>query len=151
MFGTIFGILLIIILLVILLWPYIGRWVAPVVERWMIRRFEDQMRRMAGMPTRKEESKMRKEAKKRAGNRRQTSEGEWDAFRDRRSSYERGAAKGRSHEPIIPKEYAEDVEFVEIKSYSEETVVSVDKAPEGDEHIMIESQVEDAEYVEIKK
>ena len=52
-----------------------------------------------------------------------------------------------SRGPIIPKEYAEDVEFIEIKEYSEKEVV---KTPEGKE-IYHESQVSDVEYVDIKK
>ena len=50
-------------------------------------------------------------------------------------------------EPIIPKEYAEDVEFVEIKEYSE-TTIETHKATSSVKYH--ESQVSDAEWVEIK-
>lgn len=50
-------------------------------------------------------------------------------------------------EPVIPKEYAEDVEFTEVRSYSEEEKIG------GESSIRYahESQVSDAEIIEIKK
>ena len=99
---------------------------------------------MAGMPTRKEERKMRKETEKA---RKKGAAGGWDAFRDRRNGHEDSSGGRRG--PIIPKDYAEDVEFVEIKSYSEETVVRRDAAPDGGERIVVESQIEDVEFTEI--
>lgn len=50
--------------------------------------------------------------------------------------------------PVIPKEYAEDVEFTEIRSYSEESVIAGDG---GEVRYASESQVSDAEILEIKK
>jgi len=48
------GVFLIILLLLLILWP----WISPYVTRWirmfMARRAEDMMRRMMGMPSRKE-------------------------------------------------------------------------------------------------
>lgn len=138
-----FGVLLVIFILLALLWPYVSKWIGPVVQRWMVGRFEDQMRRMAGMPTRKEERKMRKKAEKQ---RRAAGEADgWSAFRNRRSS-----APGPGAKPIIPKEYAEDVEFVEVKSYSEQTEIKVEDTGSGS-RIVEESQIEDAEYIEIKE
>lgn len=53
-----------------------------------------------------------------------------------------------SDEPLIPKEYAEDVDFVEIKSYSEKIEISQD----SDEiQYKEERQVSDAEYTIIKE
>ena len=136
-----FGVLLVIFLLLVLIWPYVSKWFGPALQRWMMGRIEDRMRRMAGMPTRKEERKMRRQAQKK----RQGGHAVRDAFRDRRT----GASR-RSSGPIIPKEYAEDVEFVEMKTYSEETVITHDTDAAGKTRVKIESQIEDAEYVEIK-
>lgn len=92
------------------------------------------------MPTRKEERKMHRKARK---NRGAGASDSWDAFRDRRQG---AYSRADRREPIIPKEYAEDVEFVEIKSFSEETVVTTEHKSDGKERVVVESQVEDAEY-----
>lgn len=54
----------------------------------------------------------------------------------------------RRRESVIPKEYAEDVEFVEIKEF---TSVKEAYGPEKGKTIVTESQVSDAEWVEIKE
>lgn len=56
-----------------------------------------------------------------------------------------GFRRGRS-ESIIPKEYAEDVEYVEIKEFTGH----IEKDAENNT-TYTESQVSDAEWVEIKK
>ena len=133
----------------LLLWPYISRWILPAVQRWSMRRLEDHFRRMTGQPTRKEERKMHRKAEK---ERRRGVRDGWGAFRDRRTQGTGNYGQhSRRHEPIIPKEYAEDVEFVEIKSYSEETVAIRENNADGKAKVKVESQIEDAEYVEIKK
>ena len=53
----------------------------------------------------------------------------------------------RSHEPIIPKEYAEDVEFTETINYSQNDVRFDSKPTVETYH---ESQISDAEWTEIK-
>lgn len=68
-------------------------------------------------------------------------------------SHYRGASTGQKRRqpsggPVIPKEYAEDVEYTEIRSYSEDTVIADDG---GELHYASESQVSDAEILEIKK
>ena len=52
-----------------------------------------------------------------------------------------------AHHPIIPKEYAEDVEFIETIDYSETDVIS---HKDDSTEIYHESQISDAEWVEIK-
>lgn len=126
--GTFFGILVIIFLAWLLLRPLL----APYLQRWFMHSMENRLRRMAGMPSRKEEKRQRK----------------------RRTSYSqsnRQTHKSKTREPIIPKEYAEDVEFVEIKSYSETTIISGEN-PKGEKKtkIVVESQIEDVEFVEYK-
>lgn len=131
------GVALIIFLLILLLWPTIMKW----IRAYMARRAEDFIRNATGMPPRpgsRQERKQRERA--------QTAS-------DSGSRYGRRARKSgwsmSPDEPIIPKEYAEDVEFVETKDYSETTVGDID----GDGHTRVryhESQVTDVEWEEIK-
>ena len=73
--------------------------------------------------------------------------GEW--FYDTGERRRRQQQRRRSgREPLIPKEYAVDVEFVEIKDYSSATVIGEDNS--GRQQVYNESQVSDAEYVMIK-
>lgn len=124
--------LLIICIVLFLLWPTIKKWLA----RYMAHKTEDFIRSATGMPPR-------------------------DKGRGRGSSAPGGASYSRegrqrgprrdprqSAEPIIPREYAEDVEFVESVEYSE-TRIREDYA-DGSRRVVTESQVSDAEYVEIK-
>lgn len=127
------------IILLVILWPAIMRAVAPYIQNWIMGRVEDRFRKMAGMPTRKEEKRA---AKQRAKNGGRTAE----AFRKASRSSRGGHGP---HDPIIPKEYAEDVDFVEIKTFSHTEVVAESK--EGNEQIVYESQVEDVEFIEIKR
>lgn len=129
--ATFFGILLIIFIAIPLLWQFIS----PLFQRWLMGKMEDRFRHMAGMPSRKEEKRAR----------RRRSPGSGSA-----SSRQTRNAHPKSHEPIIPKEYAEDVEFVEYVSYSE-TTVEEHVEPDGSKtRVVTESQIEDAEFVEIK-
>lgn len=124
------AILLFVVLFVWLVWPYITRW----LKRKAIERAEDYMRASMGMPPRD---------KKRNGRAREE---------NRRGEYyqreERYRHAGDGKEPLIPKEYAEDVEFVETKDYSDTDVRTEGKETRKTYH---ESQISDAEFVEIKK
>lgn len=118
---------LIIILVLFLAAPYIWRWLQPYIIRWGQRRAEDYMRQAMGMPPR--------DKKKSAGRR----------SRQTPPPPPRGKRKEEEDE-LIPKEYAEDVEYTEFHSYSEETVIAAD----GDKTaFQRESQVSDAEIIEI--
>lgn len=101
-------IILVIILVCIVFWPWISKW----LRTFMMRRAEDSIRRMFGMPTRKEEEKARK----------------------RKGNFQRGAAYGEKGErgysassrestgaKIVKdmKMFAEDVDYVEIKDDSD--------------------------------
>lgn len=128
------GVIILIIILLFLLWPRIMAWLGPLFQRWAMRRVEKMVRNAAGMPPR-DDRRRKQSGKRRGGN-----EGKKTSRRQRPS------------EPIIPKEYAEDVEFTETVDYESDRVV----APDGEhvsEHIKIkvEQQVSDAEWVEIKK
>lgn len=98
----------------------------------MMRRTEDMLRKMAGAPSRKEEEKMRhRERKQRTGN------------------GQRHQETPDPHPARAMREVAEDVEFVEIKDYSEtEDILSPDGSSEHKEYH--ESQVEDIKFTEIK-
>ncbi len=105
------------------------------ISQWfrtfMAHRTEDAIRKMMGMPTRKEERKARRNAEKNAGR-----------------SYAAGHS-GREREnddsPLIPKEYAEDVEFYEIRDYSATETIIKDERGHTVYH---ESQVEEAVVIE---
>lgn len=126
---------LIVIILFIILWPRIWRWLSPYLARWAQRRTEDYLRRSMGMPPR---DKSRGKKSDKESSRQQSSGGSGFSFRSRR----------KASEPLIPKEYAEDVSFTEIRSYSEDTRMESDG--EG-VRFRTESQVSDAEILEIKK
>jgi len=131
---------LIIILLILLFWPYIMKWVG----RFMARRAEDYLRRATGMPPRPGSRAARKEESRRKADRQ-------DGRRSYRS-YRSGGSRGYERDsdgPIIPREYAEDVEFVETKDYSESTI-SDDRDGIRKETRYRESQVSDVEWEEIK-
>lgn len=127
-------IIIISIILLFWMWPYIMRLLAPYFQNWIVGKMEDRMRRMMGMPTRKEE---RKAARK----------------KEKEEKKERGKGKsqpsGQSRRgKIIPPEYAEDVEFVEYKNVSETEIIK--ESPEGKTEYYYESQIEDVEFIEIK-
>lgn len=129
----------ILILLVVVL-PYVYRWLRPYIYRWMQRRAENYMRRAMGMPPRGKSDSNKKDRSQRREEARGRSRGEGPEYGRR--------AYASPDEPLIPKEYAEDVAFTEIHSYSEDTVIGEE---EGHVRVKVESQVSDAEIIEIKK
>lgn len=119
--------------------PLLWRWLKPYFYRWMQRRTEDYVRNAMGMPPRD------KNRKSSSGERRQSyySSGSYGA---RSGSRKRGG--DYSSGPLIPKEYAVDVEYTEIRSYSNEQVIASDGTRVS---YRVESQVSDAEIIEIRK
>ena len=127
------GILILVVLFFWLLWPKISRW----LKRKAMERAEDYMRASMGMPPRNKKRDKSRQNKEYEGN---TSYG-----RQRRNPF---GPERYTEEPIIPKEYAEDVEFTEMKDYSE----SYKNNKEGEKtETYHESQISDAEWTEIKK
>lgn len=124
---------LIIIILLIFGIPYIWRWLRPYFLRWMQRRAENYFRKAMGVPPR-DKSRSDRENYRQSTN---SSSGY------RRYSRQRQANNG----PVIPKEYAEDVEFTEVRSYSKEHTIADGETVAYKR----ESQVSDAEIIEIKK
>lgn len=129
--------LFLIILVIVLLWPFLR----PYLMRFMSHRAEDMVRRRMGMPSRKEEEKLRKQSQ------------------EKRSSRQSGRYSAQSG-PIIPHEYAEDVDYTEIRDYSQTDVNVTDNSTQTHtsrhrsffRHTShsVESQVEDAEFTEIR-
>lgn len=125
--------LAILILVVIFFWL-----IAPAIMRWArrkaIKRTQDYIFRSMGL----DPDELRKNRSKSASS----------ASSGSRQSRSRQHGRNQGSESIIPKEYAEDVEFVEIKDYSE-TEVRIKNGQNV--KIYKESQVSDVEWVEIKK
>lgn len=133
-----------IILAIVALWLIFS----PVIKPWLQRRarekMADFMRAQMGMPTGKEQRK----AERRQRNDRRKS------FWSRPAS-SASESKGRAPEEIIPREYAVDVEYTEIKTFSQTVIAEEDPtsqsgAGKGSQKIVVESQVSDVEYTEIK-
>ncbi|MBD5356976.1 MAG: hypothetical protein HDR88_08255 [Bacteroides sp.] len=141
------GIFLIIIVVVILCWPWISRW----FKQMLANRTEDYIRKATGMPPRpgsKEERRQQRASQQSQYRDSDTSSSFYGSSSDTRSrSRSRGRGRQYYNEPLIPREYAEDVEFVEIKNFSE-TIIGEKERPEKQYH---ESQVTDVDWVDIKK
>lgn len=130
------GILVLVILFLWVVWPVIAKW----LKRKAMERAEDYMRRQMGMPPR---SKKWKDGREQAG--REQAYRRSGYGRERRNPF---AQDRYGREPLIPKEYAEDVEFVETKNYSSAET----RIHQGtDTKIYHESQISDVEWTEIKK
>ena len=127
------GILVAIVIFFWLIWPVIARW----LKRKAMERTEDYIRASMGMPPRDK------------------NRGKGKDQRDQRDSFYRQQQRNHSQnhrspdEPIIPKEYAEDVEFVETKEYSSETRIHADGKTTIETYH--ESQISDVEWTEVKK
>ncbi len=119
--------------------PLLWKWLKPYFFRWMQHRTEDYVRRQMGMPPRDKSKKSRSEGRSQA----YSSSGGYNsgpAYRKRGRYYSSG--------PLIPKEYAVDVEYTEIRSYSSEETIASDGQSV---RYTVESQVSDAEIIEIRK
>lgn len=126
------GILILIVMFFWLIWPVLSRW----LKRKAMEKAEDYMRSSMGMPPRdKKRNSGRKQENRTSGQTYYRTGGQ--------NSYSR-----QNHGPIIPKEYAEDVEFTETIDYSQ----TESRYRSGDKiETYHESQISDAEWIEIKK
>ena len=131
------GIFLLVVLGFWLLWPIVAKW----LRRQAANKAEDFIRNATGMPPRPGSRRDRRERRERERN--GNNEEDYYAYRSR----QRKTRYTTDNEPLIPKEYAEDVEFVEIKEFSSTESKKVSETGE----IYFESQISDAEYTEIKK
>lgn len=133
-------IFLIIVILLIICWPSISRW----LRRFLANRTEDYLRKATGMPPRPGSREERR--RRRNSGYEGTADGGYSSSTHTSSSRRRRAPERGYGGPIIPPEYAEDVEFVETKNFSETTIGDTGKRASG----YHESQVSDVEWVEVK-
>lgn len=135
---------LLILILIFIGVPLIWRWLKPYFFRWAQHRTEDYVRRQMGMPPR-DKSKSRAQQSKQS----QYSSGGYSSGSYSSNSYgDSRRSRGHSSGPLIPKEYAVDVEYTEIRSYSSEETIAADG---GGVRYTVESQVSDAEIIEIRR
>ena len=132
------GILILVVVFFWIVWPYIARW----LKRKAMERAEDYMRVSMGMPPRDKKKKNKGSGEEAPGG----------AYyqRERRNPF---GPERYGREPIIPKEYAEDVEFTETVDYSETRInlENKEKSEHKTRERFHESQISDAEWTEIKK
>ena len=135
-----FAILLLIVTVIWLFWPVVSRW----LRRKAAEKTEDYIRNAMGMPPRPGSSAERRQ--RRAGAKTRNN-GKSDETADS-GDYRGNSYNRRQNSPLIPKEYAEDVEFVETKDYSSTSTVETPKGVK--QQTFHESQVSDAEWTDIK-
>lgn len=108
----------------------------------MARKVEDMLRDAAGMPPRPGSRKAKKETRQNGENDSPFNfSGYYRNRNNRRQTYTSG--------PIIPKEYAEDVDFVETKDFSQSEIDPSGQSASSRQE-WHESQVSDVEWEEIK-
>ncbi len=99
-------------------------------------RAEDFVRSQVGAPSRKEEKRARRNEEK-------------------RTKYRYSSTRHRPSHIPFPKEYAEDVEFTEYKEFSQTVITGTPgktkfKQSSFSKTTVIESQIEDVEFIELK-
>ncbi len=134
---------LLILILIFIGVPFLWKWLKPYFFRWAQHRTEDYVRRQMGMPPRDRNNSRSQQRQSYA-----SSSGYSQSAYSQRAYGGQRRSRGYSSGPLIPKEYAVDVEYTEIRSYSsEETIASDGK----NVRYTIESQVSDAEIIEIRR
>lgn len=131
------------LLILFLIWLIFGRQIKAWFVSFMARRTEDYIRKAAGLPPRPGSREDRRRRRRQKGA---------DSSHDESFTFYRSPHRENHrdpNEPLIPKEYAEDVEFVETISYSQATTIGV-KESTGTRTFYHESQVSDVEWEEIK-
>lgn len=74
----------------------------------------------------------------------------YERARRQQQQQRRRRSSGSRREHIIPPEYAEDVSFTEIRSYSSDTSVGAHvEAPDTSARVQVEEQVSDVEWTDI--
>lgn len=136
--------LLILILLFIGV-PLLWRWLKPYFFRWMQRRTLNYIFNSMGASPQgrgNSRSRQRQSYSSSAGHKAQGAYSSSDPYDARQRS------RRHSSGPLIPKEYAVDVEYTEIHSYSSEQTIASDGQSV---RYAVESQVSDAEIIEIRR
>ena len=149
---------IIFLIILFLIWLIFGERIKRWMAGYMARRTEDYLRKAAGLPPRPGSKEARRQERARENvNSGQTSSAYGNS--DRASAYSdsrrtSGSSRRRRRTastysgPLIPKEYAVDVEFVETINYSE-TTIGVDRDRQK-ETVYHESQVSDVEWEDIR-
>ena len=139
---------LLILILIFIGVPLLWRWLKPYFFRWAQHRTEDYIRSQMGMPPRDRNRSRSQQRQSYASSERNS----WSGYSSGGYSGDpyarRSRGRGYSSGPLIPKEYAVDVEYTEIRSYSSEEAIASDGKSV---RYIVESQVSDAEIIEIKK
>lgn len=125
------GIFLIVLILIFALAPLL----MPLIRRWLMRRAENYLRAQMGMPPRNSQ-----------GRKRQQSGPRGTRFRESHHSPRRGPSYPG---PVIPHEYAEDVEYTEIRTFSQTDIAGSESKAGSPFAGFHEEQVEDVEFEEI--
>lgn len=122
------GTIIAIILIVFLLWPQITRW----ITRLMMRSWEKKLRKMAGQF---------------GGAAPPPNEGKRPDGRRRKGNNPPPGSRQKHHPARMMKEVAEDVQFTEVREYSQTTIHT---ESDGTSTTYSETQVEDVKFTEIK-
>ena len=141
---------LVFILILISLWLIFGRAIRAWIQRRAEEKLADFLRAQMGMPSAKEQRKAQKAAEKAARRNGESSGSYWTRpAQPRQPRYLSGS-------PIIPKEYAVDVEFTEIREFQQTTILDSAAAKENSsstsshrKRTKEEGQVSDVEYTDI--
>ena len=124
--------------------PWISRWSRQRAAEFAARRAEDYMRRMMGMPSRKEEERARRQSRNTGRASERKDKAGWAD-----QSYSR---RGRRHRPAryraadLMRAVAVDVEYTEIREYSSATIA----ADGARVRVETEEQVTDVKFTELK-
>lgn len=122
------GTIIAIILIVFLLWPQITRW----ITRLMMRSWEKKLRKMAGQF---------------GGAAPPPNEGKRPDGRRRKGNNPPPGSRPKQHPARMMKEVAEDVQYTEVREYSQTTIHT---ESDGTSTTYSETQVEDVKFTEIK-
>lgn len=122
------GTIIAIILIVFLLWPQITRW----ITRLMMRSWEKKLRKMAGQF---------------GGAAPPQNEGKRSGGRRRKGDNPPPQPRPKQHPARMMKEVAEDVQYTEVREYSQTTIHT---ESDGTSTTYTETQVEDVKFTEIK-
>lgn len=140
---------LLILILIFIGVPLLWRWLKPYFFRWAQHRTEDYIRSQMGMPPRDKNKSCTRQNQQRYSSSEGYSSGGYSSGGYSSDPYGYGRrGRGYSSGPLIPKEYAVDVEYTEIRSYSSDETIASDG---HDVRYTVESQVSDAEIIEIRK
>lgn len=108
---------IVIILAIIAIWLIFAPYIRPWLQRRAEQKLADYLRRQMGMPTEKEQ----RQAEKNARNRRNAAYGTWT----NPAGHQNTRSRHPADEPLIPKEYAVDVEYTEIREFAQTVIKTI--------------------------